>query len=496
VKLDERRTATTLSAAALYLTFTAACSATPGHDAAGPASVAASRSVRHAAVPRQAPEVARSPALRTPFWGPVEPVAARVASNPHHLYFGTIAVHGRHTDAVWDIPAPGNHRLTLFRFSASDAGGRWSPARTIARTSHWLNPTLAAGPDGAALLTWNLHTARRTRIMEVHREPAGAWTSPHQLASGPYVSSLNRANAVIDSRGVIAVVWTSARDRVMVASLRNGQWSDARVLGTGGDPVIAANGHGDLAVAWATVGGLAVAVGHPDGTWDPTHKVPTAIEFGVPHVALDNRGRVLAMETRNPVDAQVGGRRHIAWARSRLDGTWSPTGYLDSRRRAVFGTGLDLAMSPTGRAFAIWWVDTGGGSTIHNESAARYRPIHGWTQPRDMGTGDNQRAMLAPDGTAVFSGWDASHSVTVWGYQRPGGRWHISSVGGMYLSDAAAGDWRMGILYDAPRLKARILHVPHAPHRPGPTQATGAAGNRSAMGSPLLRPSAMSHQRR
>jgi hypothetical protein len=406
---------------------------------------------------------------RVPFWGPEEAAGRRLAKNRHRYYFGAIAIYRHATDAVWDVPAPGDHRYTRFRFATRDTTGHWSSAQTIARTRHWQwgNPNLVAGPKGTALLTWITHSPSMTRMMEVHRGPDGAWSPPHTLNMDPNGGSLTPPKAVIDLRGVASAIWSDQNGHIATASLRNGQWSDVTDLGPGGQGVIAVNRHSRLAVAFSTNRGLATTVSNPDGTWEPTHPAPAPMSYDDPHVAIDDHGRVLAMVTRN-IENEACGSRHIAWTRSRLSGSWTPTQYLDTQRRPVCGTTLDVAMNAAGQAFAMWSDDMGfarNGDLLTDVSVARYRPLHGWARPRHVMDVADPHAMITPDGTAVaLNGYESAAGRLAWGYQRPGGRWHAATVDASSVNGVDGGNWRMAILYNGPRLKARILHIPPARH--------------------------------
>jgi len=101
------------------------------------------------------------------------------------------------------------------------------------------------------------------------------------------------------------------------------------------DPVLAVNHRGDLAVAWGADEGAGVAIRHR-GHWRRPHLFKSVISApDEVQVAIAPGGRVLVMWPRSTEEESQFTRRHLAWARTRFDGTWTRVRYLDTRRTVV-----------------------------------------------------------------------------------------------------------------------------------------------------------------
>src|SRR4051812_22667469 len=256
--------------------------------------------------------------------------------------------------------------------------------------------------------------------MESHRED-GVGSRPHRLGG----DTASDPRPVIDGRGGMTVAWVSFPNgsRLDVGTRPpEGDWSGVRHLAQfNGDPDLAANRRGDVVAAWGIGDGVGVAVRRHGEDWEPPHVVHGTIGFpDRPEVSIGPRGRVLVMWTRSPED-ETFTRRHLAWARSRLNGTWTRVGYLDTRRRPVFGSEVSLSMNRRGRALAVWWSDAG----FSDMRAARFRIGHGWSRPHDLGPFCClPTALLTDSGTAVTLLDQTRHgAATGWAFQDPGRRW-------------------------------------------------------------------------
>lgn len=438
--------------------------------AASGVTLVALAAVEPAVTPQRDQDLRPSAALVTaasrtsPTWGPAELVGLRRPTGDYDP--ATVAVRGSRTEAVWDVPAPHRPGSRILRTAVRRPDGGWTPPTSITRVRRELESyDLTLGPQGRALLVWTAIDDRGSSVMASDRDAHGSWSPAHRLGRG---STSADSTAVVDPDGAMTVVWESWTDDGpgIAWSAKDGEgWSDPQLLEAGGygDAVVAGNRHGRHVAAWSTAGGLAVATSRADGTWGPVHVVRHRIGNADPSVVIDDLGRVLAMASRSTEDEDYGGRRHLAWAWSRADGSWTPSAYLDSRSGEVLGTDLSLAMSRRGRALAVWRTDRARGSDV---SAARFRPGRGWTAPRRLthGSFEPVHAMLTPGGTAATLLGDVPRTTaTAWGYQRPGRPWQLSRVRlGYELLDTAAGPHRMTVVYNAARLHARVLHVPDA----------------------------------
>ena len=392
----------------------------------------------------------------TPRWGPPERVAAKRVSEDSNG--AVVRVRGDDVVALWDVPEAGHPGPVLLRTSSREPAGRWSAPRTVARVAAALaGYDLALGPDHTALVVWATGD-RIAHVMESHRED-GAWSRPHRLGG----ETATDPRPVIDGRGGMTVAWVSFPNgsRLDVATRPpKGDWSGVTHLGRfDGDPDLATNRRGDVVAAWGIGNGVGVAVRRHGEDWGPPHVVHGTIGFpDRPEVAIGPRGRVLVMWTRSTED-ETFTPRHLAWARSRLDGTWPPVGYLDTRRGLVLGSQVSLSMNRRGRALAVWWSDIGFGDM----RAARFRFGHGWSRPHDLGPFCcSPTALLTDSGTAVALLDQTRHgAATGWAFQDPGRRWLTHRLGAVTgVVDAHGDARRMALVYFAPRLTSRVLNVP------------------------------------
>lgn len=430
-------------------------SATRGDSATRPTAAAAADRQQSAGPPSQVHGRLVPSALR---WGPPEAVAAIRESE----FFdqGRVAVHGRRMMAVWDDPLTADPRTMGLRVSSRRADGRWTPPRTVARfrAQAVSEYDLVLGPQGSALLTYAFGD-EFSHVLETHLRD-GLWSRPRRLGG----RTADSPSGVIDGRGVMTVTW-SGQSGAAVARLRpGGRWGPVRDLTRFGyEPIVATNRRGDVAVAWGTDTGIGVAVRLRGQAWGRPRLLSSIFEAPELHrsqLAVGPDGRVLVMWSRSEEDSVGHTRRHLAWARSRHDGTWTRVRYLDTRKELVWGTEVRLSMNGRGRALAAWWSDTESGD---GNSAARFRFGRGWTAPRRLGRACCAvSATLTRSGTAIaVLGRAADNSGTSWAYQHPGRRWHLRLLRSAENPAHAHGSGqRVGMLYYSPRLTARMLRVP------------------------------------
>ena len=391
-------------------------------------------------------------------WGPPEKVASKRSSEDFDR--ARIAVRGDRALAVWDAPVKGDPASIQLRASARGIDGVWTqPQRLALVNAGFLEYYEAAlGPDGSAIVVWSYGDSIG-HVVERHRE-GGTWSTPVRL--GDDTSQAPRA--VIDGNGDMTVAWTSypSGSRVDVASrVAGGDWGDVQHLGRfGGDPSIAANRRGDVAIAWGTGAGVRVAIRRHGQDWETSHNLRSVIAYpDDPQVAIGPVGRVVVMWSRSTEEDGRFTRRHLAWAHTRFDGTWTPVRYLDTRRHVVYGSVPSLSLDRQGHALAVWWTDTGRNS---NMRASRFQFGHGWSRPVDLAHSCCYPfALLTPSQTAVaLLDQNRRNTATVWAYQQPGRRWQRGSLGVQYVTDADGYGARMAMLYYGPYLKARMLTVP------------------------------------
>jgi hypothetical protein len=207
--------------------------------------------------------------------------------------------------------------------------------------------------------------------------------------------------------------------------------------------------------------------------WSRVHRLHSVIGYADPPVmAVDPRGRVLVMWGWSVENEDFATRRHLAWARTRLDGSWTRVRYLGTASQEVQSTSVSLSMNEHGRALALWssWLD---GTGIPNK-ASRFRFGHGWSRPRTLGgNSPDGGVFLARSGTAVAVIGDGLDGSTTWAYQQPGRPWLRRTLPmtsgsachgvdfafcGLIAADGAGQRW-VG-LFNSPALTARVLSIP------------------------------------
>jgi hypothetical protein len=392
-----------------------------------------------------------------PRWGPPEPVGNKRSSEDFDR--ARIAVRGKRALAVWDAPVTGAPGSTQLRFSSRSAGGVWTrPARlALVKTTFFETYEAALGPGGSAIVVWS-YGEDIGHVVERHRED-GAWSTAERLGG----DTAQAPRPVIDGTGDMTVAWTSYPNgsRTDAASrVAGGSWGAVQHLGRfGGDPSIAANRRGDVVVAWGTETGVGVAVRRHGQSWESAHNLRSVIAYpDDPQVAIVPSGRVLVMWSRSTEEEETFTRRHLAWARTGFDGTWTKVRYLDTRRHVVYGTVPSLSVDGLGHALAVWWTEPAGTA---NMRASRFHFGDGWSRPRGVGGSCCYPvALLTPSGTALALLDQNRRGRAVWGYQQRGERWQRDALSIRFVTDADGFDNRMAIVYYGPRLTARMLTVP------------------------------------
>jgi hypothetical protein len=447
------------AATALVTSVGAAAIPVTARSSAGDPPSAARAEVAHTSAVPLTPvnSAAQNPTLR---WGPPERIANKRASEDFDR--ARVVVRGRQALAVWDAPVKGAPRTIQLRVASRGVDGVWSPPQRIARFHAGFVQLYQAalGPHGDAIVVWS-YGDTIGHVMETHRE-AGTWSRPTRLGG----NTSGMPQAVIDGNGEMTVAWTSFPDgsRIDVASrAAEGNWGEVQHLGRfGGDPTLTANRRGDVAVAWGTDAGVSVAIRRHGRGWGTAHDLHSVIGFpDVPQLAMDATGRVMVMWSRSTEEEETFTRRHLAWARTRSNGTWTRVRYLDTRRHIVFGSVPSLSLGRHGHALAVWWTQTARRSDMR---ASRFRLGHGWSHPRDLGRSCcDPVALLTPSQTAVaLLGRTRSGRDTVWAYQRPGQAWTTRTVHVPFVTDASGLGEHMAMVYYGPRLTSRMLTVPAA----------------------------------
>ena len=369
---------------------------------------------------------------------------------------GHVAMHRRWALGSWET-ARG------IRYALRNPASGWSVQDSV--PDAWLGP-VAMGPHGAALMTWvgprNAVSNGRGSWFETHRED-GQWSTPAVLVN----AGLDASTAAITPDGSMTVAW-SDRDGVHVMTRSAGsEWGEPQTLGGFGyNMEIATNHNGDMLLAWASDYNRARTAYRPaGGEWTVGPELRSPIFLYSIAVALNDNGQALLLWGRD-TEEEYYVKRYLAWSMRSPDGTWSDTGYLDSRARAnALGTNtLDVALNSHGRGLAVWDAEENGPTASH---VARFNPIRGWTTPKSLDKAGLGEALLTETGDAVAAlAVSPSGRRQFWWHQTAGERWRrheldtrgVSSYGyGVSLDSAGQ---RMVMLSVNGTVVSRRLRVP------------------------------------
>ena len=297
--------------------------------------------------------------------------------------------------------------------------------------------------------------------VKVAYRSGGTWRAPHDLGPGEV------GGVVIDGDGDLTVAWggrppseAAVGEEMTVSRLVSGLWQAPQVLDhQGWTPELAVNRRGELAMVWATTNGVGVSV-RRRGT--PTWEAPTHVK-GIPlpddpHIAIDDRGRALALWARS-TESESFARRHLAWTATRENHTWTSARFLDERaHRTVIGDDATSAMNARGQALAAWSPDSTGQGGFR---VAQFTFAKGWSTPQRLANLASQPAALVTrtGSSLVVLNFDPRPG---WVYRPSGSDW---SVGGTAVGrdplDTFGDGRRMVALYSAGRnLMARFLRIP------------------------------------
>lgn len=238
--------------------------------------------------------------------------------------------------AVWTERRRG---LTSVLVADRNPGGGWSSPHVVEALQPFgvTSPSVAAGPDGEAVVTYGLWARQRQVLMGAYRPAGGDWEASRALA--PATRGFYSARPAVGDDGTVTVAWSRPIERTarpMVTTRSPGApWSDGVPAGRPGngvgDPRLALGPHGEAFVVTLsprdrTHLGIDLARRAPDGRWTPVPgPADPAGRWDVDVVAaVDGAGRpVLAWTSMD--------RRHVTslW-RSRLgDGGWTTPELLD-----------------------------------------------------------------------------------------------------------------------------------------------------------------------
>lgn len=234
--------------------------------------------------------------------------------------------------AVWNQQIGGGGS-TLVVSSRRDARGGWSRPRAlygIADTTTF-DPQVAIAPSGEAVIVWQSESITAPGSIEAVRRPSatGSWTTPAVIAYGTLFGSTALG---IDDHGEAMLVYVGGSgrtERINVVGLnaRNTSRRGPIVLGATRsqvpDPTVAVNAGGQAVAAWSVPRGRVRGNGssyrfdswveavvmrserwsHPQRLGKETqfvYDLSTDYTSDGPQVAIDNRGRAIALWQHSP----------------------------------------------------------------------------------------------------------------------------------------------------------------------------------------------------
>lgn len=306
---------------------------------------------------------------------------------------------------------------------AASAEGPWvAPSDLAPLATYPGSPVVDVAPDGTAVTAYLRREGGFDRVFAAVRPPGGTYGAPVAL-SDPGVSA-GGAQVAVDPQGNATVVWLRAGTVQARVRPAGGEFGVTTPL-SGADaqaPSVSAGPNGGAVVGF-TAGAVATAQrayfavkapGSPTFA-SATPASPTTATvgglFGRPKGAIDAAGNVAAIWQRNVM---------YDIARWVMETAYKPAGSAtfptaqtsDPRTSTTTGNAgsstYDVAMTPGGRAFAIWDYSDG---TSEVQVADRAAGAPGWTKDV-VGPGGSAKVAMADDGTVAVSWGNASKVVT------------------------------------------------------------------------------------
>ena len=197
-------------------------------------------------------------------------------------------------------------------------------------------PRVAIGTDGAAVAVWQQHDGIRWNIGSARCTPAGSWGVP-ELIENDDVSDALEARVVLDGLGHAVATWSQTD------AFRFNLWANVHTpgvgwggalkiegedLGNAGEPALAADGAGRVAVVWSQFDGTRYNIrANRHDAWtgwagDLTIETEDTASARHPRVAMDGAGNAFAVwEQFNGIRDSIRANRMSpagAWGASQL----------------------------------------------------------------------------------------------------------------------------------------------------------------------------------
>jgi len=270
--------------------------------------------------------------------------------------------------------------------------GDWELKTVSAPGASSFSLDVAIDPAGRAVAIWTqVKNVSDYTVEAATRSPDGQWSPSVELSEIGNNAWSPRVEIDPSSGKATAVWyrWNNAGDTIVqVAEKEPGEgWSKPENLSPEGEnahsPELAVAG-GHAVIAWVCNETIEAATKDSDGEWRPTEPISEP-QVGEPSIGIDREGNVLALWTTGPTKFLP---RHLKSASPAPGGAWTEPVTL-SERMAGEGGPPRIAVTPDGRAIAIWTVWNGtarvveaasGGVGIPWASPVLPAPVGGWSQ--------------------------------------------------------------------------------------------------------------------
>ena len=302
--------------------------------------------------------------------------------------------------AVWAQAGAGEANDSAY--SARMVDGNWSTPVAISSVgASIVRPHVAVGSSGNPLVTW-LRGPYGSRSVEAVRYSAGRWVGEAVVSSA--ASNGSDAYVAVDGADSGMALWTldmgAGTTVVRSARYSGGAWGTAAdIPGSGTQSqasAIVAGAPGQVTALWSGGNGTAVSTATAtSGTWGAVTSFPAAIS-STPVVALNGSGAGAIAWAVAPGVAHVARRVGSGWG---ADEAVSPI--TDTVR------GVRVAVDGAGVITVVWARDRGDGTQVLQ---AVRSTATGWTTPVDIAAAEPAATTL---NTAVAAGENGQVAV-VW----------------------------------------------------------------------------------
>lgn len=255
------------------------------------------------------------------------------------------------------------------------------------------------------------------------------WSPTRTVPESSGIHSLDDVRSM--ARGVDGVMFMAANRRQELVAARanpSSTWQAFESLGTVDmDPQIALHPEAQMAfpvVVWGNAEGVAFSVGLATGGWSPAAIIPGS-ELGThPTVTMWPNGDVLAIWRGPFVESVMAARR--------INEAWEQAVVVSGNAISIKDRRIQVSLDRHGNAIAMWRVDTI--DQLPSLRSASYLAGVGWQPATTVGT----LAVAASEGNFDVAMTPEGRAVAVWvrpaGGDQPGSRLAIAEVGQFALA--------------------------------------------------------------